>query len=275
MEIKTYKLSKNTRPHEEIVTASTLDELTKEWPHGIYTTFNTLGGGTKVLGLRAHFKRLYLPINELGVIPAADPAQLREVFSYLANENAPGETKIRVVLSKSDGSIFIAAHLFTPLPEITYEIGVHVVTASLTRHDPQIKDSSFISESSSQRSLVNKDVFEVLLTKNNKIYEGMTSNFYAVSNRRIITARYGILPGVTRKNVMDLAKKMSIPVDYHYPVLGMKFDEAFLTSSSRGIVPIISIDNTIVGEGKVGPLTETLMKAYKVYIFDQSEYIKR
>jgi branched-chain amino acid aminotransferase len=270
MEIKAYKLSKN-KIHQLANQASTLDELTKKWPRGFYTTFNTLEGGSKVLGLRAHLKRLYMPAKDAGISPAVSAMDLCRFLSRVTSENAPGETRVRLVMSKKDGTIYIGAHPFEPLPTKVYEVGVHVVTTSLTRHDPAIKDSGFIFESAKQRMLVGKDVFEVLLTKNNKIYEGMTSNFYAVKDGCIITARYGILPGVTRKNVLNLAKNLSLPINYHSPRLGEAFDEAFLTSSSRGIVPIVSIDGMVVGEGRVGPLAKKLLKAYQLYVQERSE----
>jgi branched-subunit amino acid aminotransferase/4-amino-4-deoxychorismate lyase len=63
-------------------------------------------------------------------------------------------------------------------------------------------------------------------------------------------------------------------VEYRAPAVGEKLDEAFLTSSSRGVVPIVSIDGKPVGQGgRVGVWTKTLSKAYQAYLKEKSEAI--
>jgi branched-subunit amino acid aminotransferase/4-amino-4-deoxychorismate lyase len=183
--------------------------------------------------------------------------------------------------------VYIIVQPFTPLAKETYERGVNVVTASLTRHDPRRKDSGFITESQSARTKVGGDIFEVLLTKDGKIYEGMTSNFYAIlpsviarneaipSSRNdgaiLLTARTGILLGVTRRAVLRLARGQGMDIRYRLPRVDEEFAEAFLTSSSRGVVPIISIDGRAVGEGRPGVWTKRLINAYQLYVEERSE----
>ena len=60
-------------------------------------------------------------------------------------------------------------------------------------------------------------------------------------------------------------------IHYHAPRVDDVFAEAFLTSSSRGIVPIVSIDDSRVGEGTVGAWTSRLMNAYQAYVEERSE----
>ncbi len=250
---------------------STLDELTRSLPRGFYTTFNTLSGGTRVLGLQDHLNRLYGPAKEAGIHPSASEEQLRKRITEVVKQYLPSEARVRIVLAKDDGSIYVGVQPFAPLPQEVYARGVHVVTTELVRHDPVIKDTGFISESARQRKLVNTEVFEVLLTKNGRIFEGMTSNFYAILDNRIITAKSGILLGVTRKSVLSLAKGEGMSIEYRSPRLEEKFHETFLTSSSRGVVPIVLIDNVKVGKGSVGVWTKRLMGAYQAYVKARSE----
>lgn len=263
---------------------------------GFYTTFSTLAAGTKVLGLKSHLQRLYEPAGELNLKPSANEKTLREQIAKLAQENLPNESRLRLILTKDTGDIYIGVQPFMPFPESIYQNGVHVITSQIMRHDPRIKGTDFITQSQDQRKLLNKDVFEILLTKNGKIYEGMTSNFYAityagrvgggsryalkgystsaaVSRPTLITAQRGILLGVTRKAVLKLAQEGGLNIKYQAPSLKESFDEAFLTSSSRGIVPIISIDEKPVGQGSVGKWTQKLMFAYKEYVNEKSESI--
>src|SRR3972149_8303087 len=245
--------------------ASTLDEMTRELPQGFYTTFSTLSNGTKVLGLRTHLGRLYLPAMELRLIPSVDQPILRTRVADLAKMNLPSESRIRLILTKNNGMLYIAIQPFEPLSKQLYENGVRVITAEVTRTTPRVKDTGFISSSIEQRKQVGNDVFEVLLTKNGKILEGMTSNFYAVKGKTLITAQRGILLGVTRKVILKLAKGQGMSIEYRAPRENENFSEAFLTSSSRGVVSIISIDNQLVGQGAVGKWTKMLSKAYQAY----------
>ena len=254
------------------------DELTRRLPRGLYTTFSTNHNGTRVLGLSAHLKRLNLPTP-------ASRADLRLALSQLASANAPGESRLRVLVSDSDGTVYVIVQPFAPPAKEIYERGVNVTTAELTRHDPRLKDSGFIAASQSQRAQVGGDIYEVLLTRKGMIYEGMTSNFYVVPQTSVcvppkmqtevcgtlVTARTGILLGVTRRVVLRLARGQGMDIEYRAPRLEEDFAEAFLTSSSRGIVPIVQIDDRRVGQGTVGAWTKRLSLAYQAYVEERSE----
>ncbi len=253
--------------------AKTLDEMTRELEQGFYTTFSTLSHGTKVLGLHAHLQRLYVPAMEHGLKPSVSETVLRIRIAELAKANLPKESRVRLILAKNDGSIHVGIQPFTPIQESIYQNGVKVVSAELARQSPRVKDTGFITSSIDQRKQVGRDVFEVLLTRNGKILEGMTSNFYAINGKTLITAQSGILLGVTRRAILRLARGQGMAIEYRAPKLGENFSEAFLTSSSRGVVPIVSIDDKPVGQGKVGKWTKILSKAYQAYIEERSEKI--
>jgi branched-chain amino acid aminotransferase len=253
--------------------ASTLDEMTRELPEGFYTTFSTLDHGTKVFGLHAHLQRLYIPAADLGInIEIREPA-LRNKIAELAKLNFPSESRIRVILTKNEGLLYIGIQLFEKLSQEIYENGVKVVTTQLVRRSPLIKDTNFISTSLAEREKISQDVFEVLLTRDGKILEGMTSNFYAIRGKTLITAKHGILHGVTRQLILRLARGQGMIMEYHAPDINEKMNESFLTSSSRGVVPIIAIDERVVGQGRVGRVTKQLSASYEAYVKDKSESI--
>lgn len=256
-------------------TVDTPDELTRQLPRGLYTTFSTNHGGTRVLGLTAHLDRLNLP-------NLASRVDLRRALGQLAESNAPGESRFRVIHSDSDGTVYVIVQPFAPPAREIYERGVKVVTADLVRHDARRKDTGFIAASQSLRAQIGGDVYEVLLTRNGRIYEGMTSNFYVVPQDlschaqnefcgTLITARTGILLGVTRRAALRLARGEGMGIEYRPPRVDENFAEAFLTSSSRGIVPIVQIDGRAVGEGRVGAWTKRLSLAYAAYVEERSE----
>lgn len=270
--------------------ASSLDELTGRVSDGFYSTFTTLSGGTRVLGLRAHLKRLYGPARKFHIHPAVNQATLRRYIAELAAANRPGESRIRLILTKDRGDMYLGILPFTPLSESVYRDGVQVVTAEMARHDPRIKGTDFIAQSAGLRKLIAGGVYEALLTRDGKILEGMTSNFYAVISATeskasqllesqsklcgtLVTAQKGILLGVTRRVVIRLARGEGMRIEYRPPRVDEDFDEAFLTSSSRGVVPIVAIDGKPVGQGRPGAQTKRLSLAYQAYVRERSEEI--
>jgi len=194
----------------------------------------------------------------------------------LATTNLPDESRVRLILIKNSGEIYIGIQAYTPPPMFIYKNGVRVLTSEIARHSPHIKGTDFISQSAAQRRQLTEDVYEILLIKNGLILEGMTSNFYAVRYKpspTIITAGKGILAGITRRAVLSIARKQGLLIDYQPPSLNSHFDEAFLTSSSRGVVPIVRIDESTVREGKPGWVTNQLSAGYEAYVQQKAERI--
>jgi branched-chain amino acid aminotransferase len=285
--------------------ASTLDDVTRHLPEGYYSTFRTFDAGTRVLGLAAHLRRLYEPVRT----PEVDEQTLRRGLRRLLESYRPHEARVRVVMTGQGQVYLVIASLMLLRPEI-YENGVRVETAALRREHPRLKSTSFIGRSDSERKhIAQEGIFEALLVKEGKILEGMTSNFFYVKYPRaerhswrlsdtnavearastpsrqaipsaqrgiiLCTARAGILLGVTRKTVLTIAQGRGLDVKYQPLALDQlaEIDEAFITSSSRGIVPVVQIDHVAIGQGSPGPVSQDLMAAYESYVTENAEKI--
>ena len=271
--------------------ASTLDEITQRLPGGYYSTFRTFDGGTRVLGLAAHLRRLYDPVAR----PEVDESFLRQQLSALLEAYRPGEARVRAVMTKQ-GQVYLALAPLTPLPHEVYEKGVYVETTELQREHPRLKSTTFIGSSDSERKhIVQEGIFEALLLKDGKILEGMTSNFFYVKYHRaerastagrqalpsaqreavLCTARDDILLGVTRETVIEIARGRGLEVQFEPLKLSQleMIGEAFITSSSRGIVPVVRIDDVAIGQGSPGLLTKGLMTGYESYVIEKAEKI--
>jgi branched-chain amino acid aminotransferase len=230
------------------------------------------------LGLKAHLTRLFQPARRLGIqsIIAATDLQM-ELAALLARVAFP-EARIRLILTteKNAGSVYVAIEpLRIPAPAI-YRKGVRVVTTAARRDHPELKTTGFIEASQKERrQLARSTAYEGLLVQDGRILEGITSNFFYVKDGTLGTARRGILNGVTRRQVLRLAAGQGLRVDYHALRLSQipEIDEAFLTSSSRGIVPIVTIDERQVGCGRVGEWARKLMQAYDADVVDRAELI--
>ena len=271
MDIHFYRITP-TDAEELPPPGSTLDGVTSSLPTGLYTTFSTLAHGTKVLGLSKHLQRLYLPST---IKPPVPEAELRKRIAELTKTHLPNESRVRLILIIETAEMYLAMQPFTPLPKSIYENGVHVITSDMARHNPQVKGTDFITQSLEQRKQVTGYVFEILLTKNGKILEGMTSNFYTVKHQPdlIFTAKRGILAGVTRSTVLQIAREQGLTIRYQSPKVGEGFAEAFLTSSSRGVVPIVKIGESVVGDGRAGQITKQLSAGYMSFVQQKSELI--
>lgn len=247
----------------------TLDDATLALPPGLYTTLRTFDQGCKALGLCAHLRRLYRPLPDLGVTPQVPLAVLPRLLDGLLLPLRPREMRLRLVLSLADGSLTVLATPFTPPPPAIYAEGVEVVTVPLTRRQPELKRTAFIRESQAQRRQVReRGAYEGLLVRRGRLTEGLTSNFFFVRGGVVGTARRGVLYGVTRRAVLHLVRQLGFPL--RYAALPLEeiatLDEAFLTSSSRGVVPIVRIDGQPVGTGEPGPVTRRLQTAYAAFV---------
>ena len=193
-----------------------------------------------------------------------------------------GECRIRLVVTRgvgelgadietcTDPAVIIIVVPLLALPERVYEQGVDVIVSSVRRNArfADIKTGSLIHQVLARREAKSKRAFEaILLTPDEKLSDGITSNIYLVRNGRLLTPAHGagIVEGITRGVILDLAREKGLEVveGFFDPVEINQADEMFLTSSTREIVPIISVDSKTIGSGKPGPVTMMLLGAYR------------
>ena len=240
-----------------------------------------------MLGLRSHLRRL----------PDVNASLLRRNLDQCLESYRPpfglrarrgekaGEARVRVIQTKG-GEVYIAIEPLKPLPREVYEEGVRVETTEIERVSPRTKSTAFIGQSDKERqNIAQKGIFEALLVKNGRILEGMTSNFFYVlplasttlrsAQRVLCTAQRDVLLGVTRRTVIRMARGRGVEVRFSPLKLDQisAVSEAFITSSSRGIVPVVQIDEVKIGVGRVGELTRQLSAAYEAYVMRKAERI--
>jgi branched-chain amino acid aminotransferase len=159
--------------------------------------------------------------------------------------------------------------MITPLKKLDeklYQKGGKLITKISERILPQAKTIIYTEAVKFMQEAKRKGAIEVLLLdKNKKILECTTSNFFTVIDGKLITpSTEKILSGITRKIVINLAKKLKIPViekDIHFNEI-KKFDEAFITATNKEILPIIQIDNFKINN-QPGPITKTLLTKFR------------
>lgn len=114
-----------------------------------------------------------------------------------------------------------------------------------------------------------------MLDTDGNILEGLSSNFFGIQNNTLITAEEGVLKGITRSQVLRCAERAGIqvikkPVNVRdIPLL----TEAFITSASRGVLPVVQIETIWIGNGKPGQVTRAIGNLFNQMIEGEIEVI--
>ena len=166
-------------------------------------------------------------------------------------------------------NLFIAyfAALHQPSPK-QYAEGVYTITLQEQRLNPNAKIYLPHLRSKTENFIKSHNITEViLLTQENIITEGSRSNVFFIKNNTLFTPHLKmVLPGITRQNVIKIAKQLGIKVqetDIYYNQLA-EFEAAFLTATSKKILPIKRIDNILFRPQH--PLIQTLLRQYNQLI---------
>ena len=184
--------------------------------------------------------------------------------------------RIHVDLTSMPGDIYILADPISLPSEDEKEHGVNVISRHMHREQPQAKTTSFIAVAESLRKSIPKGINEVLMIgAGGELLEGLSSNFFAIKDRMIWTAEEGVLAGITRAIVIKTIQKLGFDLQRTaYPSVGIhNLTEAFLTSTSRGVLPIRAIDNLPLGEPCPGPLTCAIRDSFDEQIVVEFEEI--
>ena len=232
----------------------------------------------KPFRLEDHLNRLNNSANELLISVPASNSELTDIIheGIKLNTKETAEFNIRIVvtggvsedsISVGKGSLIV---IFAPghdYPEEHYSKGVKVATFPVSRHIPQAKSINYMAGVKALAKARKQSAIELIHIDNSgNMYEGMTSNFFAVINGKLTTAREGILEGITKKVILDeLVPKLGIEINERFPTLSEipSFSEAFVTASNKEVMPIHHIDDHQVGNGLVGPITTKLITEFR------------
>lgn len=280
MTIFVFKIDKNKEVHPvyDYIAAKSFDDISRKLPQGVYSTFRTYDSSKKVIGLTSHLMRLYVPSKNTSMPPVVSELELRRILRGLLIPFRPDDTKIRISLLPTGrfGEIYLMIEKFYPPENSIYRNGVRTITSKIGRDTPRIKTTSFIEKTSSERAKIAKNqIYEILMIKNDAILEGFTSNFFTVLHNKIITANTSILLGVTRKIMIRLLRTLNYDIEFRPVKISELPDasETFITSSSRGIVSVVAVDDQIIGDGIPGIIAGQLNSEYQNYVMKHAKNI--
>lgn len=252
---------------------------------GVFEGIRAYNG--KVFMLDEHLDRLYDSAKSIWLTIPLTKEQLKEAILQTLRANKLKDAYIRVVVSRGEGdlgldprkcpkpNIVIITDKIELFPEELYERGIEMVTVSVRRNSPQalnpnIKSLNYLNNILAKIEAINAGKPEgLMLTLDGYVAEGTGENIFIVKRGELFTppAYMGILKGITRQVVMQLAKEEGIPV--HEVVLTLHdvytADECFITGTAAEIVPVVKLDGRVIGDGVPGPITKTLIQKFRQY----------
>jgi branched-chain amino acid aminotransferase len=163
--------------------------------------------------------------------------------------------------------LILSLEPFKPLAPEVYASGVRCITLpNSARPNPVAKSTAWMHDR--EHYTLPPGIFTgLLLDEDGHILEGLSSNFYAVVDGKLRTAGAGVLPGIAQQIVFEIAGD-ALPLETYaiHSADLPRLDEAFISSSSRGIVPVVEIDGLTIGSGKPGPITLALRERYLAWV---------
>ena len=253
---------------------SLLDAAQYEARAGVYTVSNTYHR-TQTLLFDAHLDRLHDSAARQGIPWRCARSRLKAALRGMILDSGFADVRFRISISADapDEQLLSIEPYLPPPPEIIAEGARCITSTAAERRDPAAKSSAWIFQRQQMEAEKPAGVYEIFLTNaRGFILEGLSSNVYIVMRGELRTAGRGILPGISRQIVFAICERV-LPLRLEPPHIGQiaRFQEAFLTSSSRGIIPVVEIDGIAIGDGQVGEKTRALRLAYQAWVAEHLE----
>lgn len=251
----------------EAASASLLiTDLAIQRGYGIFDFFKTVNG--QPLFLDDHLERFYHSAAKMHLQPAYPAAELKEILQELMEKNKMPDSGIRITLTggySPDGYTQAKPNMIITQQPLDLKMaidpkGISLVTYPHQRQLPEVKTVDYLMAIWLQSFIKEQGANDVLYHDNGWVKECPRANFFIVTaDNEIITAKQQVLKGVIRKNVLNI-----VHPDLH--ILERDFNleelanarEAFITSTTKHILPVVHIDGKALSDGKPGPLTTKL-----------------
>ena len=247
----------------------------------VYEVFKFLG--KRPIFLLDHYRRMDRGLREIEIRNSWPEEQFTKAMQELLARTAFDDGIVYVQISRGEAerahfwpencepTIVAYSHAFRFPDAVKKERGVKVITTPDHRwHFCNVKSVNLLGNAIAKKSAQRAGADEAILMAEGFVREGASSNFFAVKNGHIVTHPLDehILPGVVRDRVIGLALGAKIRVDER-PLREAELfdlDEAFITSTTQGVMPVSEIDGRVIGNGRRGEITAELQKR-----FDQLE----
>ncbi|MCP3944278.1 MAG: branched-chain amino acid aminotransferase [Desulfobacteraceae bacterium] len=199
------------------------------------------------------------------------------VVQTIAKNPHHNESNIRIVYTggispdgvtpQGNGILMVMVTPKLELPPWWYTDGIKVITVDIERFMPSTKSTNYLSAVfAQQKANKAKAVEAIYKDRENRVLEGTTSNLFCFKGNKLITPPDDILPGITRKVVLELTKDHYEHQLRHINADELnQMDEIFITASNKEIVPVIQVNDLKIGNKKPGDKTCNIIKLFRKY----------
>lgn len=252
----------------EIMQANSLcipaSDLAIQRGYGIFDFLVTING--KPIFFEDHINRFYLSAEAMHLPVLLNKLSLIEAIEQLMQENSILNSGIRITLTGGDSpdgysignpNLIISQSPFN-FPKQVFENGLKLITHEHQRQLPTIKTIDYLKAIYLQPTIKAAGADDVLYFFNGKVTECPRANFFIVTKlNEVLTPKDNILHGVTRKHILNLKGYTIKEANISLEMLASA-REAFISSSTKNILPVTTINRNAIGDGKPGPITRNL-----------------
>lgn len=262
-----------------------VSDLAIQRGYGIFDFLKTIDG--KPIFLKDHLDRFFHSAMQMGLDGGLDRTDITRQVEALMAANQIADSGLKIILTggySQDGyspakpNLIINQSPFS-VSSSNFEKGTRLMTFNHQRQLPEIKTIDYLQAIRLQRSVAESGSDDVLYHHNSQICECPRANLFIVGENTIRTPKSNILAGITRKKILNFR------VD-GYQVMAEDFNledlytakEAFVSSSTKNILPVLEIDGKQIGTGKPGMVTSIvhsqLLAAIDNEITDGSRFVQ-
>ncbi len=242
--------------------------------YGIFDFFRVIEN--KPIFIEDHFDRFYTSADAMHLTVPYSRAELLAQMRELIAKNDMGYSGIKIVLTggyAEDGytpskpNIILIQNPLKYLSEELYQKGIKLLLVDFVRESPTIKTLNYNTAIRTMPKLVEENANDVLFVKDGILSESARSNLFLIKDQKIITPISNVLMGITRKNIIRLGTEHYEVEqrDIHVDEL-QEIDEAFISSSTKAVLPVVQVNDITIGEGKPGPVSHRIKTLFAEYL---------
>lgn len=241
--------------------------------YGVFDFFRTYNGLFFLID--KHLDRFFRSAKKLNIDIPFEKEEIKEIAKNLKKKSGLQECSIRVVATggrrsghksykPKNATFFALCQKITKPKKKHYQSGVKLVTLNHQRILPEAKHNNYLLPIAKKKELKKENGFDFLYVSKGQILESVTSNFFLIKEGKIITPEDGVLKGATRGFLIEAVKDKFQVEKRDVSLKEVKSaSEAFITSTSKEVLPVVKIDNIELGSKEVGEITKKISRIFK------------